>query len=252
MPALALDAVAIAGQAITGRLLGAGDDGDRLHAGGRMLEIGFGTGIVAACSWLRAPYFELFTDDPQPSSPVRVRALARRRPQPLNAVAFVLDGLLIGAGDLVFLARAMVGAAALFAVAAGAILVLGTSASAGCGAAIGLFMSARAVRCGCTWSAPGQSPATLTPFGAAAAPMAASTAPGIRTRRCSRACGRWGRSGRRAAVTPRRTGQPPRRREGRARRREEQRPESGGAEPQVGTVHAVAVHPFAVALPTRR
>ena len=40
-------------------------------------------------------------------------------------MAFVLDGLLIGAGDLVFLAQAMVGAAALFAVAAGAILVLG-------------------------------------------------------------------------------------------------------------------------------
>src|SRR5690606_17157212 len=64
--------------------------------------------------------------------------------QPLNALAFVLDGLLIGAGDVGFLARAMVGAALAFAAAAGAVLAL----DLGIGwlwAAIGVFMSARAV-----------------------------------------------------------------------------------------------------------
>ena len=34
--------------------------------------------------------------------------------QPLNAVVFALDGILIGAGDLRFLARAMMGAFAFF------------------------------------------------------------------------------------------------------------------------------------------
>ncbi|HEV7536785.1 MAG TPA: MATE family efflux transporter, partial [Acidimicrobiia bacterium] len=44
--------------------------------------------------------------------------------QPLNAVVFVLDGVLIGAGDLRFLARAMLAAFALYlpaAVLAGAV-----------------------------------------------------------------------------------------------------------------------------------
>ena len=61
----------------------------------------------------------------------------------MNAVAFVLDGLLIGAGDLAFLARAMVGATALFVVAAGAVWRL----DLGLGwlwAAIGTWMLARA------------------------------------------------------------------------------------------------------------
>jgi Na+-driven multidrug efflux pump len=63
--------------------------------------------------------------------------------QPVAGVTFVLDGLLIGAGDQRFLAWAMVGATAVFAVAAGGV------AAAGLGigwlwAAIGVFMVARA------------------------------------------------------------------------------------------------------------
>ena len=63
--------------------------------------------------------------------------------QPVNAVAFVLDGVLIGAGDMAFLARAMVLAAAVFVPAALAGLALGL----GIGwlwAAIGLLMAVRA------------------------------------------------------------------------------------------------------------
>ena len=44
--------------------------------------------------------------------------------QPVNGAVFVLDGLLIGAGDMAFLAKAMIGAAALTAPVAGAVLVL--------------------------------------------------------------------------------------------------------------------------------
>ena len=43
--------------------------------------------------------------------------------QPINGVVFVLDGLLIGAGDVRFLAWAMVFAAAVFAVCAWLVLV---------------------------------------------------------------------------------------------------------------------------------
>jgi Na+-driven multidrug efflux pump len=64
--------------------------------------------------------------------------------QPVNSVAFVLDGVLIGAGDGRFLAWAMAGAALLFAALAGGVLAAG----GGLGllwAAIGAFMTARAV-----------------------------------------------------------------------------------------------------------
>jgi hypothetical protein len=59
--------------------------------------------------------------------------------QPVNAVAFVLDGALIGAGDMRCLAWAMVGAAAVFIPAA---LVVGLDAGVGgLWAALGLLMA---------------------------------------------------------------------------------------------------------------
>ena len=67
--------------------------------------------------------------------------------QPVNAIAFVLDGILIGAGDMRFLAWAMAGSTALFVPAAAAVAVL----DAGLGwlwAALGLFMVSRAVALG--------------------------------------------------------------------------------------------------------
>ena len=45
--------------------------------------------------------------------------------QPVNAVVFVLDGVLMGAGDMRFLAVSMVAAAALFLAAAAVLLATG-------------------------------------------------------------------------------------------------------------------------------
>ncbi|HEX5946325.1 MAG TPA: hypothetical protein VFY82_08615, partial [Acidimicrobiales bacterium] len=67
--------------------------------------------------------------------------------QPVNAVAFVLDGILIGAGDMRVLAWAMAGAAAVFIPAALAVAATG----AGIGwlwAALGLLMVTRVVTLG--------------------------------------------------------------------------------------------------------
>ena len=62
---------------------------------------------------------DVFTDDPAVARPGRRSCCgASPRCSRVNGVVFVLDGLLIGAGDLRFLAGAMVGAAAVFAVAA--------------------------------------------------------------------------------------------------------------------------------------
>jgi putative MATE family efflux protein len=107
--ALVLDAIAIAGQAIVGRMLGAGDADDARSAATRMVQWGLAAGLAfgAAVVALRPLLAPLFTDD------ARVRDLARdvllvvAVLQPVNAVVFVLDGVLIGAGDLAYLARAM-------------------------------------------------------------------------------------------------------------------------------------------------
>ena len=71
--------------------------------------------------------------------------------QPLNGVVFVLDGLLIGAGDLRYLAGAMVVSFVAFLPCALAVLALGL----GIGwlwAALIVFMVARMVTLGVRWA----------------------------------------------------------------------------------------------------
>ncbi|HUP86963.1 MAG TPA: MATE family efflux transporter [Acidimicrobiales bacterium] len=107
--ALVLDAIAIAGQAMIGRMLGAGAAGEARAAGRRMVTWGIGGGAVFAVVVLtmRSLLVPLFSDDDA------VRGLAKdvlvvvAVLQPINAVVFVLDGILIGAGDLRYLAKAM-------------------------------------------------------------------------------------------------------------------------------------------------
>jgi Na+-driven multidrug efflux pump len=68
--------------------------------------------------------------------------------QPVNAVVFVLDGVLMGAGDTRYLAVTTVAAAVLFLVLAG--VLIGTGAGLGwLWAAIGVLMLARLA--GLTW-----------------------------------------------------------------------------------------------------
>lgn len=145
--ALALDAIAIAAQAMVGRYLGAAEPDTARSASIRMIELGIAAGFVIAAlvafaaSWLP----DLFTSD------AAVRDLATKVLvivavlQPLAAVVFVLDGVLIGAGDQRYLALAMVVAsfgifapiAVVVAAAGGGLLALW--------AAIAAWLVARAV-----------------------------------------------------------------------------------------------------------
>ncbi len=124
--AMALDALAIAGQAMVGRLLGAGRVTDARAASQRLLVLGLAGSVatsvvvVATSSVLPA----LFTPDPEVASLVRFLLLWAAALQPLAAVAFVLDGVLIGAGDQRYLARAMVLSALGLAVAIAPVLPL--------------------------------------------------------------------------------------------------------------------------------
>jgi putative MATE family efflux protein len=124
--ALTLDAVAIAAQIMVARLLGAGDAAAARAASRRMLEWGLVAGLVLGglVALLRPVLGPLFSDDRAVIDLTLQVLWVVAALQPLNAVVFVLDGVLIGAGDLRFLAGAMVAAFALFlpaAVLAGAV-----------------------------------------------------------------------------------------------------------------------------------
>jgi Na+-driven multidrug efflux pump len=124
--ALSLDAVAIAAQAMVGRLLDAGDVDGARAAARRMVEWGILAGLVLGglVAVLRPVLAPLFSDDAAVVGLTEQVLWIVAVLQPLNAVVFVLDGVLIGAGDLRFLAGAMVGAFAVYlpaAILAGAV-----------------------------------------------------------------------------------------------------------------------------------
>ncbi|HSE70619.1 MAG TPA: MATE family efflux transporter [Nocardioidaceae bacterium] len=149
--AFALDAIAIAAQAITGRYLGAGDlDGTR-EMTRRMIRWGVLSGVVtglalAATAALLGP---LFTNDPAVRDMLWPVLLVAAAFQPVAGVVFVLDGVLIGAGDGRYLAWGGVVVLAVFAPVALAVSDLATDPGTGLlwlwvvfGAA---FMGSRAV-----------------------------------------------------------------------------------------------------------
>ena len=107
--ALVLDAIAIAGQAIIGRLLGAGRSDEARSSGRRMVEWGIVAGLLFGAIVLasRSLLVPIFTDDPAVQALARDVLLVVAVLQPINAIVFVLDGVLIGAGDLRYLAGAM-------------------------------------------------------------------------------------------------------------------------------------------------
>jgi Na+-driven multidrug efflux pump len=104
--AFALDAVAIAAQAITGRSLGAGDVAATRAATARMLRWGLLSGLVtgAALAATAPVVGGLFTTDPQVRAMLWPVLLVAAVFQPVAGVVFVLDGVLIGAGDGRYLA----------------------------------------------------------------------------------------------------------------------------------------------------
>ncbi len=106
--ALALDAVAIAGQAIVGRYLGAADVAGTRSATRRMIQWGAAAGVLLGLIVvaLRVVYVPLFTADPAVRDLLGSVLLVAAVAQPVCGVVFTLDGVLIGAGDGRYLAVA--------------------------------------------------------------------------------------------------------------------------------------------------
>ncbi|MFG2591603.1 MATE family efflux transporter [Streptomyces sp. NPDC048438] len=120
LAAFALDAIAIAGQAIIGRYLGADDAKGAREACRRMVQWGIGSGVVLGVVIVLArPLFvPLFTGDTSVQDTLLPALLVVALSQPISGVVFVLDGVLMGAGDGRYLAWAMVLTLAVFAPAA--------------------------------------------------------------------------------------------------------------------------------------
>ncbi|WP_069743697.1 MATE family efflux transporter [Streptomyces sp. EN23] len=117
LTAFALDAIAIAGQAIIGRYLGADDEKGAREACRRMVEWGIGCGIVLGVLIVlaRPLFIPLFTSDPSVKNALLPALLVVAVSQPIAGVVFVLDGVLMGAGDGRYLAWAMLVTLAVFA-----------------------------------------------------------------------------------------------------------------------------------------
>lgn len=105
--AFALDAIAIAAQAITGRYLGAGDVRSTREVTRRMVQWGLYAGIAGGVLLVAvSPVIaRLFTSDPEVQRLLVPVLVVAALGQPVAGVVFVLDGVLIGAGDGSYLAR---------------------------------------------------------------------------------------------------------------------------------------------------
>lgn len=123
----ALDAIAIAGQAIIGRYLGAGDAQGAREACRRMIQWGIAAGVVLGLLVIAArPLFlPLFTSDSVVQNAALPALLLVAVSQPISGIVFVLDGVLMGAGDGPYLAWAMLLTLLAFAPVALLVPVLG-------------------------------------------------------------------------------------------------------------------------------
>ncbi|MEU4209855.1 MATE family efflux transporter [Streptomyces sp. NPDC026206] len=115
--AFALDAIAIAGQAIIGRYLGSGDAEGARAACRRMVQWGIASGVVlgALVVAARPLFIPLFTADPAVRDALLPALLVVAVGQPIAGIVFILDGVLMGAGDGSYLAWAMLLVLAVFA-----------------------------------------------------------------------------------------------------------------------------------------
>jgi len=154
LAAFALDALAIAAQALVGHALGARDVAGTRAVLRRTLQWGVGAGavlglVVGGASWL---YVRFFTADDDVRAAAVAALVVAAVTMPMAGWVFVLDGVLIGAGDGVFLAWAGVATFVVYVPAALAVRAWAPDGTAGLVwlwvAFAGLFMAARAVTTG--------------------------------------------------------------------------------------------------------
>ncbi|MDM7830122.1 MATE family efflux transporter [Cellulomonas edaphi] len=159
LAAFALDALAIAAQALVGHALGAADVARTRAVLRRTLQWGVAGGAVlgvavGGASWA---YVRLFSADDDVRAAAVAALLVAAVTMPMAGWVFVLDGVLIGAGDGRFLAWAGIATLVVYVPAALAVRAWAPAGSAGLVclwvAFAGVFMAARAITTG--WRARG-------------------------------------------------------------------------------------------------
>lgn len=150
------DGLEVAGQVLVGRRLGESKPEAAREAGNRILHMAVALGLLATVFVvaLRTALPHLFTNDPAVIAVASASLWWVAIAQPVNAVAFSLDGILVGAGDLGYLAAAMV-AAALAMVPIGVAIVLTDAPLWWIWAGLLVFMSLRLIGLGARYRGDG-------------------------------------------------------------------------------------------------
>jgi putative MATE family efflux protein len=167
--ALLLDALAVPAQVYVSSALGAGDAAGAHRVGRRTLRLGLiagvGLGLVTGVLALWVP--AVFTADPAVRHAAAVAFLVAALTQPLAALAFVLDGLILGVSDYVAMRRAMILAIGAYVPVAALVLRFHALGLPGVWTALGLWLAARAALLGRRWRAqfslPGRPPRSPRP-----------------------------------------------------------------------------------------
>lgn len=150
--ALALDAIAIAGQSLIGRWLGAGLPERAKAAARRMIQLDVGVGVALGLVILvaREQIASIFSDDPAVIATAAFLLVWVALSEPVNGYVFALDGILIGAGDFGYLGRSMLLVSFAFIVMGTTVAVTGAGLGWLWAALIG-FMALRALAVWWRW-----------------------------------------------------------------------------------------------------
>ena len=153
--ALALDALAVPAQVYVSSSLGAGDPGGAHRVGRRCLRLGLiaGTGLGVVTAGLAFWVPALFTADAAIQHAATVALLVAALTQPMAALAFVLDGLILGLSDYAAMRRAMILAIGAYVPVAALVLVFHPLGLPGIWVALGLWLAARAALLDRRWRA---------------------------------------------------------------------------------------------------
>jgi putative MATE family efflux protein len=151
---LSLDAFAVPAQVFVSASLGAGDPAGARTVGRRTLWLGLvagiALGVVTAALALGVP--ALFTSDPAVRHAAVTGLVCSALTQPAAAIAFVLDGLILGIADYVAMRRAMILAIGAFVPVAALVLRFHWLGLPGVWAALGLWLAARSALLGRRWA----------------------------------------------------------------------------------------------------
>jgi putative MATE family efflux protein len=152
--ALSLDALAVPAQVYVGTALGRADVDDAVGIGARCLRLGLATSVaVGLVTMALAPLLPyVFTSDPGVRSRAVVALLLCGALQPFAALAFVLDGLLLGAADYAILRRSMLLALLAFAPFAVVTLAHPALGIVGIWLALTCWLAARTALLGLHWA----------------------------------------------------------------------------------------------------